>query len=181
VRRLTAAVLINDRRTVKGKQVTWEPRTPDEIKRMTELAESAIGFDAARGDQVSLVEMAFDGNGGVPQAPMAERVLGMASQSASLIRYGTIFMAMLVFFFFVARPALRSLAAGPAPARGPAPVAAAAGRLAAEPAPRMLTPEQQEAEQQKLHAQTIFETVAEHVKREPAQSTRLLESWIRSE
>jgi flagellar M-ring protein FliF len=160
--------------------VSWEPRSPDEIKRLTDLAESAIGFDAARGDQVSVEEMAFDGNGGLPQAPMAERVLGMASQSPSLIRYGTILMAMLVFFFFVARPALRALAAGPARARAAAPATAAA-RLAAEPAPRTLSPEQHEAEEKKLHAQTIFETVAEHVKREPAQSTRLLESWIRSE
>lgn len=180
VRRLTAAVLINDRRTVKGTLVSWEPRSPDEIKRLTDLAESAIGFDAARGDQVSVEEMAFDGNGGLPQAPMAERVLGMASQSPSLIRYGTILMAMLVFFFFVARPALRALAAGPTRARAAAPATAAA-RLAAEPAPRTLSPEQHEAEEKKLHAQTIFETVAEHVKREPAQSTRLLESWIRSE
>jgi flagellar M-ring protein FliF len=177
---LTAAVLINDRRTVKGKQVSWEPRSPDEIKRLTDLAESAIGFDATRGDQVSVEEMAFDGNGGVPQQPMAERVLGMASQSASLIRYGTILLGMLVFFFFVARPALHALAAGPAPARVAAP-AAATGRLAAEPAPRSLSPEQQEAEEKKMHAQTVFETVSEHVKREPAQSTRLLESWIRSE
>lgn len=182
VRRLTAAVLINERRTVKGKQVTWETRTPNEIQRMTELAESAIGFDAARGDQVSVAEMAFDGNEGAPPAPMAERVLAVVSQSASLIRYGTILLGMLVFFFFVARPALRALAAGPAPARATAPAGAGTqAHLAAEPAPRELTPEQHAAAQQKQRAQTIFETVAEHVKREPAQSTRLLESWIRSE
>ena len=38
-----------------------------------------------------------------------------------------------------------------------------------------------EVEQRKLRAQNVFEQVAENVKRDPAQSTRLLESWIRSE
>jgi flagellar M-ring protein FliF len=183
VRRLTAAVLINDRRVVRGKQVSWEPRSADEMKQLTELAESAIGFDTARGDQVTVEQMSFDENGGAPQPAMSERILSMAGQSESLIRYGTILAAMLVFFFFVARPALRSLASpatrrpAAAPAGGPP---AMTGSQAAE-LPRNLTPEQHAAEQKKLRAQTVFEQVSDHVKREPAQSTRLLESWIRAE
>jgi len=182
VRRLTAAVLINDRRVVKGKQVSWQPRSADAMKQLTDLAESAIGFDSARGDQVSVEEMAFDDNGGAPQEPLSERLLGMAGQSEALIRYGTILTALLVFFFFVARPALRALASPSA--RRPA-ATAAASALGADHAaaalPQNLSPEQHAAEQKKLRAQTVFEQVSEHVKREPAQSTRLLESWIRSE
>jgi flagellar M-ring protein FliF len=183
LRRLTAAVVINDRRVVEGRQVKWQPRSAEEIRQLTDLAETAIGFDASRGDQVSVEEMAFDDNGGAPQAPMSERLLGMASQSGAAIRYGTILIALLAFFFFVARPALRTLASPPA--RRPASAAAASAPgaqhpAAAEPA-RELTAEQQAAEQKKLRAQTVFEQVSEHVKREPAQSTRLLESWIRSE
>ena len=184
VRRLTAAVLINDRRVMKGRQVNWQPRSADEMKQLTELAESAIGFEAARGDQVTVEEMAFDDNGGAPQEPLSERVLALAGQSEPLLRYGTILTALLVFFFFVARPALRSLAS-PSARRSAAPAAPAAAlgtphTVTAE-LPRTLTPEQQAAEQKKLRAQTVFEQVSDHVKREPAQSTRLLESWIRSE
>ena len=180
VRRLTAAVLINDRRVAEGKQVSWQPRSADEMKRLTDLAEAAIGFDATRGDQVSLEEMAFDDDAAAPLPPLGDRLLSMASQSPSLIRYGTILIALVMFFFFVARPALRSLSAAPVP-RPAAPRTAAQPALAAEPPAREITPEHQAAEQRKLHAQTVFEQVAEHVKREPAQSTRLLESWIRSE
>ena len=184
VRRLTAAVLINDRRVVNGKQVSWKPRSADEIKQLTDLAQSAIGFDAARGDQVDVEEMAFDDNGGVPQEPLGQRILGLAGQSESLLRYGTILTALLVFFFFVARPALRTLAS-PAARRSPSPAAGAPAISTASAAPAELpghlTPEQQAAEQKKLRAQTVFEQVSDHVKREPAQSTRLLESWIRSE
>jgi flagellar M-ring protein FliF len=49
------------------------------------------------------------------------------------------------------------------------------------PEPKELSAEQQAAEQQKIRAQNVFERVSETVKRDPAQSTRLLESWIRSE
>ncbi|HTV13260.1 MAG TPA: flagellar basal-body MS-ring/collar protein FliF [Acidobacteriaceae bacterium] len=184
VRRLTAAVVINARRVVNGKQVSWKPRSPDEMKRFADLAQSAIGFDVARGDQVNVEEMAFDDNGGVPPEPLGQRILGMVGQSESLLRYGTILTALLVFFFFVARPALRTLAL-PAARRSPESVAgtpAPGGTPAAPPElPGHLTPEQQAAEQKKLRAQTVFEQVSDHLKREPAQSTRLLESWIRSE
>jgi|HubBroStandDraft_4_1064222.scaffolds.fasta_scaffold05470_6 flagellar M-ring protein FliF len=177
VRRLTAAVLINDRRVMHGKQESWEARTPEEMKRITDLAQSAIGFDTTRGDQVSVEEMAFDDNAAVPAAPLSERLLGMASQSAALIRYGTILAALLVFVFLVVRPAMRSLTAPPVARR----VAATSSALPAQPPPQELTEEEHAAEQKKLRAQTVFEQVSEHVKREPAQSTRLLESWIRSE
>jgi flagellar M-ring protein FliF len=103
----------------------------------------------------------------------------MASQSQSLLHYGTIFVAMLFFFVFVARPALRSLAA---PVRRAVPSSAAApARIASAPALQELTPEQQATEQRKMRAQNVFEQVSENVRRDPAQSTRLLESWIRSE
>jgi flagellar M-ring protein FliF len=174
VRRLTAAVLINDRRVVTGRQVSWQPRSSEQMKQLTDLAESAIGFDTARGDQVSVEEMAFDDNGGAPQEALSQRLLGMAGQSEPLIRYATILVALLVFFFFVARPALRTLAQPGATA------GSTVRAVAAEPSPA-LTPEQHAAEQKKLRAQTVFEQVSDHVKREPAQSTRLLESWIRSE
>ena len=177
VRRLTAAVLINNQRVVDGKQVKWVPRSADEMKRLTDLAEDAIGFDATRGDQVSVEEMAFDGDAGLPPTPIADRLLRLAGQSTALLRYGSILTALLVFFFFVARPALRMLATTPAPRSA----TAAQSQLPAAAPVREISAEHQAAEQRKQHAQAVFEKVSEHVKREPAQSTRLLESWIRSE
>ncbi|MGA8109706.1 MAG: hypothetical protein WB974_09740, partial [Acidobacteriaceae bacterium] len=57
----------------------------------------------------------------------------------------------------------------------------AQGQVGAAAAPRELTAEQVASEQKKQRAQSVFEQVAETVKREPAQSTRLLESWIRAD
>lgn len=180
VRRLTAAVLINYRQVAQGKQSAWQPRSPDEMKRLTDLAESAIGFDSARGDQVSVEELTFEDNVVAAEPPLVERLTALAGRSHELLRYGTILIALLAFCFFVVRPALRSIIDRPAP-REPAAAATAPQRLAAQPEPRELTPEHLAAEQRKHHAQDVFDQVAEHVKREPAQSTRLIESWIRSE
>jgi flagellar M-ring protein FliF len=180
VRRLTAAVVLNYRRTGDGKQAKWQPRTADEMKSMTDLAQSAIGFDASRGDQVSVEELAFDDDVPVPEPALGERVLGMATRSESLLRYGTILVAMLAFVFLVARPALRSLASAPPRAAPAAPPTGSLRALTAVEIPQ-LTPEQQAAEQRKARAQNMFDQVSDNVKRDPEQTTRLLESWIRSE
>jgi flagellar M-ring protein FliF len=180
VHRVTAAILVNYRRTAQGKQVVWQPRTTDEMKRLTDLAQSAVGFDASRGDQVTVEQLGFDDNDVSSEPALGERVLALADQSQSLLRYGTILTALLAFFLFVARPALRSLAS--APARRAAPLnAVSPPRIPSAPEPQQLSPEQQAAEQRKIRAQGVFEQVSENVKRDPAQSTRLLESWIRSE
>jgi len=181
VHRLTAAVLINYRRVPQGKQTSWQPRSPDEMKRLTDLAQSAIGFDASRGDQVTVEELAFDDNTGQTEPAVGERVMAVAEQAQPLMRYATILTALLAFFLFVARPVLRSLGPAPGARRSAAPKAGASLRIDAEPAAAELSPEQQAVEQSKLRAQTVFDRVTESVKRDPAQSTRLLESWIRSE
>ncbi len=182
VRRLTAAVLINFRRTGGGKQTAWLARTPDEMKRLTDLAQSAVGFDSSRGDQVSVEELAFDDDVAPEEPGRGQQLLGLAERSEYLLRYGTILIAMLAFFVFVVRPTLRSLASAPASARR-AVAASPAAPLhvpAAVEVPQ-LSLEQQEAEGRKARAQNVFEQVAQNVKRDPMQSTRLLESWIRSE
>ena len=182
LRRLTAAVLVNYRPVAQGKTIVWQPRSADEMKRIADLAESAIGFDAARGDQVTVEELPFDESGAPPPPSLADRALSTAARSQPLLRPAVLFLALLAFILLVARPALRILSAAPAP-RLPASTAttAASPQLAAQPDARELSPEHQAAAQRKLRAQTVFEQVSEHVKRDPAQSTRLLESWIRSE
>jgi flagellar M-ring protein FliF len=125
-------------------------------------------------------QLAFDDDAVAPAPALGERVLGMAAQSQPLLRYGTILLAFLAFFLLVARPTLRSLASAPARRASPSNPAAPL-RVASAPEPKELSPEQQAAEQQKIRAQNVFDQVSETVKRDPAQSTRLLESWIRSE
>lgn len=177
VRRLTAAVLINYRRP--DGQAHRQPRDADEMKRLADLAESAIGFDAARGDQVSVEELAFE-ESPAPLAPnLTARVLNWTSGAQGLLRYGTVLAGLLAFFLLIARPVVRSLLSAP-PSRARI-AAQGGGTLPASVKPLEMSAEQQIEAQKKQHAQKVFDQVTERVKTDPGQSTRLLESWIRSE
>jgi flagellar M-ring protein FliF len=61
VKRLTVAVLINDSViTNSDGTIVGDPRTAEELADLEELVSSAVGFDAARGDQLTLRAMAFE-------------------------------------------------------------------------------------------------------------------------
>jgi flagellar M-ring protein FliF len=59
VKRLTVAVLINDRQ-LQGTRPSSAPRTAEEMSRIDELVRNAVGIDSARGDKLSVVNAAFD-------------------------------------------------------------------------------------------------------------------------
>lgn len=179
VRRLTAAVLINYRRTGEGAQTHWQPRTPDEMKQLNDLAESSIGFNSSRGDQVTVAELAFDGDVAPSEPTRVQRVLITVARGESLLRYGTLLSVVLLFLLLVARPVVRALTS--APARPVATSSAGPLRVQAQTEAVPIPPERQMIEQRRAHAQNVFEQVADNVRSDPAQSTRLLESWIRSE
>src|SRR5271168_61791 len=79
VKRLTIAILVNDKlvTTGSGKNMKQQfvSRTPDELARIEDLAKAAVGFNAARGDQIAVEDMAFVDN--TPAAPpsLMERFL----------------------------------------------------------------------------------------------------------
>lgn len=175
VHRLTAAVLINQRMVANGKKISWQPRSPEEMKRLTQLAEAAIGYDAARGDTVSVVELPFEEQA-PPESPLAQRLLA-AADSGPLLKYGIILLALLSLLIFVVRPMMAAVKSD-APAALKPPTQATALAAGIE---ELSTPEQIAAEKQKQHMQMVFDQVSDHLHREPAQSTRLLESWIHTD
>lgn len=69
VKRLTVAVVVDDRRTVgpDGKEVS-EPRSQEELDRYTALVRDAVGFNAERGDSINVVNAAFAPSAPVPEA-----------------------------------------------------------------------------------------------------------------
>jgi flagellar M-ring protein FliF len=176
VHRITAAVLINQVMEVNGKKVTWKPRSPEEMKRLTELAEAAIGYDPSRGDTVSVVDLPFDDQA-APQPSLSQRLLNAAADSGSLFKYAVILLSLAGVFLFVVRPMMSMMKPGVVAALPPPQEVAALGsEVVIAP-----TPDQLVAEKQKQHMQQVFDEVTDHLRREPAQSTRLLQSWIQSD
>jgi flagellar M-ring protein FliF len=186
VRRMTAAIIVNDRliqTAAHGKAAQWQARSATELQNLTALAQAAVGFEASRGDALTVQDMAFDENRAEQPVSTASQFLHTAESSPVLVKYVALLIAVTVILAFGVRPALKKVRSLPAPKQLPAgPKKGAAGELsAAEQQALMKPPEPAEADPERMRAQQIFEQVSEHLKREPTQSSRLLQSWIHTE
>lgn len=118
IKRLTVAVLINEDDASGG---AGSPRTPEELADLQELVSAAVGFDASRGDQITLRSMPFE-----PVPELGTEVSDDAGFSQpldmmQLIQIGALAAVAIVLGLFVVRPILagsESVAALPPPAMG---------------------------------------------------------------
>lgn len=185
VKRLTAAIIVNDRLLQPANRqapAIWQPRSADELRNLTALAQAAVGFDTARGDLLTVEDIAFDSNRPEAPAPLPQQVLSAAENSPLLVKYGVLFAGLLFVLAFGVRPALRRIgsASSARPAAKPAnkELTSGASALISTPLPSAEAPE---SDPERIRTQEIFEQVTTHLKREPTQSSRLLQSWIHSD
>ena len=210
LRRVTAAVVVNDRQTVEGSGAqshqAWKPRTTGEMHRLEELAQAAVGFDAKRGDQVVMQNVTFSAN--TPElastglARVIEQARGMAAIQPALVRTLMIGLLGALVVWVVLRPVARqvvivmkeSVAVGAGQAVGALPAADNAARLtdpradsvasgltsgvAAGVASDKSVGFAAGPAMQPFQRDSVFQDVADHIRRQPEQSTRLLETWI---
>jgi flagellar M-ring protein FliF len=195
IRRVTAAVVVNDRSVMEGagkmEHAVWKPRSVDEMRRLEELARAAVGFDAKRGDEVAMENVSFSSNAPEVKPPVMDRAMeearALLHSQPGLMRTAMIGLCGVLLVLFVLRPVAKQVTAT---LREPALLTAGANTVAAleEPAGEpMLEPVMEKValpvrvkSKAQMEQQGIFEYVSEHIRREPAQSTRLLEAWIGS-
>jgi flagellar M-ring protein FliF len=183
VRRLTAAVVVNDRPLHAGSKgaPNWQPWSGEQMRNLTALARAAVGFDATRGDVLTVQDLAFEDNNAQPASSFPGRFLAAAENSPELMKYIALFGGLLLVLAMGVRPALKQVHAELAriPDK-PTPDAIMAGQEVAVAQP-VETPELPASDPERLRAQHFLDQVTDHLKRDPAQSTRLLQSWIHSE
>jgi len=183
LRRLTAAIVVNDRMATaatKDKAALWQPRSAEELRNLTALAQAAVGFDAARGDVLQVEDLAFEENSLQQPVSMLSRTLTTAEESPVLVKYAALLVAILVVMAFGVRPALRRARSVPAPTVKGGVKELPGHAETAEPR-TFRPPEPVEVDPERLRAQEIYEQVTTQLKREPTQSSRLLQSWIHSD
>ncbi|WP_338419419.1 flagellar basal-body MS-ring/collar protein FliF [Aerolutibacter ruishenii] len=109
IRRVTAAVLVDN---LPGAASSGKPTTralnAGELARIQTLVQQAIGFDAARGDAVSVVNAPF---AGAPQAEPQAAPLWEKPGARDLLRTVLGGLAVLLVIWVVLRPAFRQLLA----------------------------------------------------------------------
>jgi flagellar M-ring protein FliF len=107
VRRLSVAVLVDGNYTAAADGTrSYEPRSADELKQLTALVHSAIGFDEKRGDTVDVVNLRFAAPPEVAPPPVTT-VFGF--ERAELLHVGEMLVVALVavlFILLVVRPLL---------------------------------------------------------------------------
>lgn len=117
--RISVAVVVDNKLVGSGKDAKSVPFTQQELDHLTELAKNAVGFNAARGDTVSVVNQPFhhdtvSDDDSVPTTSFWQRP-GMLD----LIKQGGGILVALVVAFGLLRPLLKGLSRGPARASAP--------------------------------------------------------------
>jgi len=174
VTRLSVAVLIDNLRTTDAEGKTTETPLPaDQLERLTALVRDAVGFDAARGDSVNVVNSSFLGEtpaaaGEMESVPLWERawVQTMAKVLAGLV-------VLLIIIFSVLKPLTRGLInAAKAPGLRQGVLAAAVGAggtsvaVGGPPEVPVLAHEQQVAQARGL------------VAADPKRGAQVVKSWV---
>jgi flagellar M-ring protein FliF len=182
IRRISAALLVDDLivRTTdkKGKvTVTRQKRSQDELNKIQELAEAAIGFDSKRGDTISVQNLSFDGDGTTTDLPtpnLASEVQKTVSDYSSLLRPLSLLGLFLLAYLLVIRPVQKQvlrqseLTAGLQPA------------LATANAPG-LPSESVDAIDVGRRAAQLKLQMSELAKQNPVDTAHAMQSWMREE
>jgi flagellar M-ring protein FliF len=196
IHRVTAAVVVNDRMATEGAgklaHPVWKQRDPDEMQRLEQLARAAVGFDATRGDQVVIENVSFSSNtpevGPVGMAKVMDGADSVLEAQPGLVKTLCFAVLGLVLVMTVIKPVSKQMVtalsqtaslntgtpngtpAGESTGRGAGP------RSFGQPGNPALA--NFAVRTRPTDTQEVYEQISEQIRREPAQSTRLLESWI---
>jgi flagellar M-ring protein FliF len=193
IQKIAAAVLVDDFVEVKDeKGKTSEmrrKRTPEEMKQIEELAKAAIGFDAVRGDALSVQNVSFVNapiEKTIPPA-IVERVRVIAEKWIWLGRYVLLLALFGIVYMLVLRPVKEQLMKSFQQAGTPMP--ALAGDAVAELSPQEMAALSEAQLREDLGRSNsdvervirLKKHLTDKVKREPAQASLLIRQWINEE
>jgi len=108
VNRLSVAVVVDDQVKVNpaNGETTMVPWTADQLARFTRLVQDAVGFDASRGDSVSVINVPFSTDRGevIPDIPFYSQ-----SWFWDIVKQAMGVLFILVLVFGVLRPVLKGI------------------------------------------------------------------------
>lgn len=190
IERLSVAVIVDDSRApgAEGQPATTKPREPAEIERIKGLVAASVGLDAARGDQLTVENIAFEETPEAVEAPEAPWwkqvsptvVSTLGVSVGDVMRWALVGLLALVALFAVIRPMIRvALSATPgtaALAGGGAMPALAGGRTVAE-----LEGELQAAAGRQTPRASSLKSIADKAEHEPEHVAKLVRAMLAQE
>jgi flagellar M-ring protein FliF len=110
VTRLSVAVLVDNLRTTGADGKTTESPLPaDQVERLTALVKDAVGFDAARGDTVNVVNSSFLGETAVPPGELETIPFWEKPWVQDLAKLLGGVVVLLIIIFSVLKPLTKGL------------------------------------------------------------------------
>jgi flagellar M-ring protein FliF len=129
---------------------------------------------------VTVQDLTFEENRTATAVSLPGQVLNTAENSQVLVKYAALMAGLIVVLAFGVRPALRRAGQAALPEAKLIAGALPAGAVAHAQSV-LKPPEAVELDPERIRAQEIYDQVTGHLKREPSQSSRLLQSWIHSD
>jgi flagellar M-ring protein FliF len=175
IQRLSVAVLVDQNYVVKGGKTVVVPRTPEELVALEDIVKKSVGFDADRGDSLTLKALAFhhDDMGEVnksPELPAWRRYLPYAA-------LGAVVLVALMVLAVRGRHQKKLVAVQRAAELKAAQRAAAAAAL--KPSARSAAlPESEDAALDALPAVDYRAQALELASKDPATASLVLKSWL---
>jgi flagellar M-ring protein FliF len=128
VKRLTVAVLVNGSyETAADGTQSFVPLPDAELQALRDLVASAVGYDEARGDQITLRSLAFDRPEGLGTGPVEPGLFAGTIDTMRALQMAVLAAVALILGLFVLRPILaRGDAGGIEPSGGALPAPALA-------------------------------------------------------
>jgi len=107
IKRLTVAVLVDDRIVVEDGESTRTPLTDDEIARVTSLVQQTVGFDEQRGDLVNVINASFTPLEAIEALPEPSIMDNKWVQFA--LKWIWPFILILIVIFTILKPSIKGL------------------------------------------------------------------------
>lgn len=111
VKKISVAVAVDGTHAdpVKGKPGAYTPRSAAEMQRIEQLVRTAVGYDQARGDQVTVVNVQFPTDASADGVTAASPLMGFDKNDIMrAVELLILFIVALLMIFFIVRPLLRS-------------------------------------------------------------------------
>jgi flagellar M-ring protein FliF len=151
----------------EGAKAKYAPRTPDELQKIESLVKSSVGFNQARGDQVTVANIPFQDTG--EQGATEKEPIWNQPIFMSLLKNLLIAGSFLALVFLVIRPLMRTMresaVSGFAPMSNPE-----------DDVQRMVAAQKELLSQQSVSQMELIEKV----KQDSYQTSQVLKTWLES-
>jgi len=115
IKRISVAVIVDGTyKRIEGKdgeqELKYFPRTPEEIEKLGNIVKRAVNFDAGRGDEVEVANIAFENDKRKEvEESKIEKKWFSSKEYVPLIKYALGGIVILLILIFVIRPLIRRL------------------------------------------------------------------------